>query len=66
MGIKPTTGRFSRYGTSQANDVLGFIPNFLSIGPMARYICDLELALEILSGPDSNDPLTLIPPLYHY
>lgn len=29
---------------------------------MARYISDLEYILEVLSGPDSSDPYTYIPP----
>ena len=62
-GIKPTTGRLSRHGTSTGrNSILGFLPGFVCFGPMARYISDLEYALEVLSGPDSSDPYTFIPP----
>lgn len=52
-GLKPTSGRVSLHGhfppISALND-----PRTV-IGPMARYVSDLALALPIISGPDYRD-----------
>jgi amidase len=53
-GIRPTTGRVSRaghaIGPGTATDAL------TAIGPLARRVEDLALALPLLAGPDGVDP----------
>jgi amidase len=60
-GLKPTTGRLPLTGhfpfISAIND-----PR-TTIGPMARFVEDLALALPILSGPDWKDPSVVPMPL---
>ncbi|MGI9319619.1 MAG: amidase [bacterium] len=61
-GIKPTTGRTPRtghivpYGT-------GVLDSLTQIGPIARYVEDLELGLRIICGPDGQDPGVVPVPL---
>ncbi|ACB85517.1 amidase family protein [Natranaerobius thermophilus] len=53
VGIKPTVGLWSRSGIipiSHSQD---------TAGPMARTVEDAAILLEILSGPDAKDPVTL-------
>jgi amidase len=53
-GIKPTSGRLPRTGHfPQAG---GWLETVWQIGPMARRVEDLILAMRILSGPDGIDP----------
>ncbi len=53
-GMKPTSGRTPRtghiipYGT-------GVLDSLTQIGPIARYVEDLELALNLICGPDGRD-----------
>ena len=63
-GIKPTTGRIPRTGfLMQPRGATSFKSQN---GPMARYVRDLILGLEILSGPDGRDssvmPIPLLDP----
>ena len=51
--IKPTSGRLPR--TGHVPPAGGWIEALWQIGPMARYVEDLELALQILAGPDRED-----------
>lgn len=51
--IKPTIGRLPRTGHVPPAGL--WIEEFWQIGPMARYIDDLRLAMEILSGEDGVD-----------
>lgn len=51
--IKPTSGRLPRTGHVPAAGL--WIEHFWQIGPMARYVDDLRLAMEILSGEDAHD-----------
>jgi amidase len=53
-GLKPTAGRVSRAGTSGWK--ASHIEAFVQVGPMARTVADLELALPIIAGPDGVDP----------
>ena len=53
-GIKPTSGRLPR--TGHFPPAGGWIEALWQIGPMARQIEDLVLAMEILAGPDGEDP----------
>jgi len=53
-GLKPTAGRVPRTG-----HIIGFdgLSQFLThIGPLARRVDDLALALGIIAGPDDADP----------
>ena len=54
-GIKPTSGRTPRSGhiVPYAGGVLD---SLTQIGPMARYVEDLSLALPLICGPDGRDP----------
>jgi amidase len=60
-GIRPTPGRVSRaghaIGPGSAGDAL------TSIGPLARRVEDLALALRLVAGPDGRDPLLAPVPL---
>jgi amidase len=53
-GIKPTTGRVPRTGHSP--DFRGLFQAYTQLGPIARYVEDLELILPIIAGPDGVDP----------
>ena len=54
-GIKPTAGRVPRTGHIVPWG-MGALDAWTTIGPMARYVEDLVLALPIISGPDGVDP----------
>lgn len=53
-GIKPTSGRVSRAG--HIIDFTGPAESLTHIGPLARHVDDLALALSIIAGPDNVDP----------
>ena len=54
-GLKPTSGRVP--GTGHITPPgFGAIGAFTQIGPMARFVEDLELCLPIIAGPDGHDP----------
>ena len=54
-GIKPTSGRTPRSGHIVPYGG-GVMDSLTQIGPMARYVEDLVLALPIICGPDGRDP----------
>jgi len=54
-GIKPTSGRTPRSGHIVPYGG-GVVDSLTQIGPMARYVEDLVLALPIICGPDGRDP----------
>jgi amidase len=60
-GIRPTSGRVPRtghaIGPGSALDAL------TQVGPLARRVEDLVLALPLLAGPDGCDPFTVAAPL---
>ena len=60
-GIKPTTGRVP--GTGHIPASYGAFDTFAQIGPMARRVEDIELALGIVSGIDWSDPSVVPMPL---
>lgn len=60
-GIKPTSGRTPRSGHIVPYG--GVTDGLTQIGPMARYIDDLALALPIICGPDGEDPAVV--PVVH-
>ena len=53
-GIKPTSGRVP--GTGHYPAFAGGLSQLWQLGPMARTVEDLALALPILAGPDGKDP----------
>jgi amidase len=67
--IKPTTGRLPR--TGHVPPAGGWVAEVWQIGPMARSVEDLKLAMELLAGEDSLDftappvPLDQPPDLRH-
>ena len=61
VGIKPTSGRLPSTGHIPAS--YGVLNSFAQIGPMARWIEDLELTLPLLCGCDWQDPKVIPMPL---
>lgn len=55
-GIKPTRGLISVQGIDLPLRGMGLLNPFGTLGPMARYVEDLELMLNPLSCYDFNDP----------
>ena len=60
VGFKPTYGRISRYG------LVAFASSLDQIGPFSRYVSDIALLLEHLSGFDPNDATSANTPVPHY
>ncbi len=60
-GIKPTSGRTPRSGHIVPWG--GVLDSLTQIGPMARYVEDLALALPLICGPDGRDPAVVPVPL---
>ena len=60
-GIKPTSGRTPRSGHIVPWG--GVLDSLTQIGPMARYVEDLALALPLICGPDGEDPAVVPAPL---
>jgi len=52
FGIKPTWGRVSRWGDTAAGSVA-------HVGPIGASSADLAYALDVIAGPDSNDPQSM-------
>ena len=52
-GLKPTTGRVPR--TGHIVDYGGFFDSFQVVGPLARWVEDLELVTDLIRGPDYID-----------
>ena len=61
-GIKPTAGRTPRSGHIVPWGG-GAIDCLTVLGPMARYVEDLALALPLICGPDGEDPAVVPMPL---
>ena len=53
VGLKPTFGRVSRFG------VVPLSWSFDHVGWMARSVEDVALMLQVMAGPDTNDPTTV-------
>ncbi|MBT7371989.1 MAG: hypothetical protein HN816_15155, partial [Gammaproteobacteria bacterium] len=53
-GIKPTTGRVPCTGNALPST--GLLAPLSQPGPMAKYVDDLAYLLEIIQGPDNQDP----------
>ncbi|MCL5743208.1 MAG: amidase [Acidobacteria bacterium] len=60
-GLKPTAGRVPR--TGHFPPAGGPLDALIQIGPLARFVEDLRLALPVLSGPDWRDPAIVPMPL---
>ena len=60
-GIRPTAGRVSRAGHAIGPGTA--IDALTTIGPLARRVADLGLALRLLVGPDRRDPFLAPVPL---
>lgn len=60
-GIRPTSGRVPRTGNAIGPG--GLLDLLTTIGPIARYVEDLELILPLISGPDGRDPSVVPMPL---
>jgi amidase len=60
-GIKPNTGRFPRTGHFFPPG--GVIDSLWQVGPMARFVEDLILAMPVLYGVDWRDPAVVPMPL---
>ena len=59
--IKPTSGRVPR--TGHILPFGGVLDSFQQIGPMAKYVEDLEIIFPLISGPDWVDPSIIPMPL---
>jgi amidase len=57
VGLKPTYGRVSRYG------VIPLAESLDHVGPMTRRVADAAAMLQVIGGPDPNDPTTLEEPV---
>lgn len=62
VGLRPTAGLVAETGCWPATRDTGYF-DMATIGPMARYVEDLELLLEQIAGPDGADPLVQGVPL---
>ena len=60
VGLKPTFGRVSRFG------VVPLSWSFDHVGWMARSVEDVALMLQVMAGPDKNDPTSLYDDVPHY
>ena len=61
-GIKPTSGRTPRSGHI-VDYTGGVLDSLTQVGPMARYVEDLTLALPLICGPDGRDPAVVPVPM---
>jgi amidase len=52
VGLKPTLGLNGRGG------IMPLALSLDTVGPMARHVADLALALNVMAGPDPRDPAT--------
>jgi amidase len=61
VGLKPTAGRVPR--TGHIVDYRGVSQCLTHIGPLARHVDDVALALGVIAGPDGVDPHVVPAPL---
>ncbi len=59
--LKPTAGRVPR--TGHIIPFGGYLDRLTTIGPIARFVKDIELILPIIAGPDGRDPNVVPMPL---
>jgi amidase len=62
FGLRPTIGRVPVTGNWPATRASGYM-DFYCVGPIGRYVEDLELVLPLIAGPDSADPYAYAAPL---
>ena len=62
VGLRPTVGRVPDTGTWPATRAGGYMDLFC-VGPIARYVEDVALALPVIAGPDWIDPYAVPAPL---
>lgn len=60
VGLKPTYGRVSRYGT------MAFASSLDQMGPMTRTVADAALLLEVMAGHDVKDSTSINRPVPQY
>ena len=61
-GLKPTGRRVPRSGHIPFLE-MGATEAFISVGPLARKVEDLDLILRIIAGPDTRDPFVVPGPI---
>jgi Asp-tRNA(Asn)/Glu-tRNA(Gln) amidotransferase A subunit family amidase len=61
--LRPTAGRVPRTGEIPGCGSISLQGRVSVLGPLARTVDDLELALNVLAGPDGVDPLVVPAPL---
>lgn len=54
--LRPTLGRVPNAAALALGEPLPTLQLFMVQGPMARHVCDLRLAIELMSGRDARDP----------
>jgi amidase len=59
LGLRPSVGLVPKAPTTAPLDPLPSYDTMSSAGPIARSVDDLELALDVLAGPDPADPSTV-------
>lgn len=62
FGLRPTIGRVPVTGNWPATRASGYMDMYC-VGPLARYVEDLELLLPLMVGPDGVDPYAVPAPL---
>ncbi|MET0591259.1 MAG: amidase [Polyangiaceae bacterium] len=61
--LKPTTGRIAHAASLEPRDHGMSGQAMLSVGPLARSVADLRLALSVMAGRDARDPRSVDVPL---
>ncbi|MBS1888691.1 MAG: amidase [Actinobacteria bacterium] len=64
VGLRPTVGRVPDTGFWPPTRATGMM-DLSCVGPMGRYVDDLELLLPIIAGADDRDPYAVDVPLGH-
>jgi amidase len=62
FGLRPTIGRVPATGNWPSTRASGYM-DLYCIGPLARFVEDLELLLPLIAGPDGVDPYSAPMPL---
>jgi amidase len=62
FGLRPTIGRVPVTGNWPATRASGYMDMYC-VGPLARFVEDLELVLPVIAGPDGADPYAVPMPL---
>lgn len=60
VGLKPTYGRVSAKG------VIPLAPSYDHVGPIANYVADAALVLQVLAGHEQGDATTADVPIFDY